>query len=232
MELWFIGQHETSRNPVNGPSDVLRQAQDVGYDMITTPITTPEFQSRVVAQVEQHLEKVAQNSGPTAVPLISPFTPKDTQLTPNDSNSALVAVSSPWIDLGSTDPLIAQVSLQVFNLEIAYAAFCGIQHVTMHGPLPGSNVVHYGRAVSEALGMGPFIHLSVLMPMVGELDLEAGDGTHLGELAREQDFEMPEENDPSEDIFVSWDTWDALRTTCDYDSRLSIGKQSCTSLVF
>ena len=36
---------------------------------------------------------------------------------------------------------------------------------------------------------------------------------------------LPEEDDPSEDVFSSWDTWDTLRTMCNYDSRLSVGKQ-------
>jgi hypothetical protein len=226
VELWFIGQHETSRTTPDGPSRVLREAQDVGYDMLTAPISTPDFQSKVVAQVEEHLEKLSQSEVPGNVPmpLISPFTPKDTKLTPDDSNSALIAVVSSWIDLGSLDPLIANISLQVFNLEMAYAAFCGIQHVMLHGPLPGSNVVQYARAVSESLGMGPYIHLNVLLPMVGELEHESGDGTHLAELAKEQEIALPEEDDPSEDVFSSWDTWDTLRTMCNYDSRLSVGK--------
>jgi protein arginine N-methyltransferase 5 len=226
LELWFIGQHETSRPAPNGPSEILMGAQDLGYDMLTTPISTPDFQSKVVAQVEEHVEKLSKSDAPASVPmpLISPFTPKDTKLTPDDSNSALIAVASSWIDLGSNDPLIANISLQVFNLEMAYAAFCGIQHVMLNGPLPGSNVVQYARAVSEALGMGPYIHLNILLPMVGELEHESGDGTHLAELANEQDVALPEEDDPSEDIYSSWDTWDTLRTVCNYDSRLSVGK--------
>lgn len=209
-------------------------AQDLGYDMLTTPISTPEFQSKVVAQVEEHVGKLSKSDAPASVPmpLISPFTPNDTKLTPNDSNSALIAVVSSWIDLGSNDPLIANISLQVFNLEMAYAAFCGIQHVMLNGPLPGSNVVQYARAVSESLGMGPYIHLNVLLPMVGELEHESGDGTHLAELANEQDVALPEEDDPSEDIFSSWDTWDTLRTVCNYDSRLSVGKSNSTACSF
>ena len=77
--------------------------------------------------------------------------------------------------------------------------------------------------------MGPYIHLNVLLPMVGELEHESGDGTHLAELAKEQEIALPEEDDPSEDVFSSWDTWDTLRTMCDYDSRLSIGKQEFIS---
>jgi protein arginine N-methyltransferase 5 len=231
IELWFIGQHETSRPAPNGPSEILMGAQDLGYDMLTTPISTPDFQSKVVAQVEEHVEKLSKSDAPASVPmpLISPFTPNDTKLTPNDSNSALIAVVSSWIDLGSNDPLIANISLQVFNLEMAYAAFCGIQHVMLNGPLPGSNVVQYARAVSESLGMGPYIHLNVLLPMVGELEHESGDGTHLAELANEQDVALPEEDDPSEDVFSSWDTWDTLRTVCNYDSRLSVGKSNSTA---
>lgn len=194
--------------------------------MITCPITIAQFQSRVVEQLKSHMDTLSTSKKPEdePFPLIAPLTPTDTDLTPNDSNSALVAVLSGWIDLGSSDPLVAHVSRQVFSLEIAYAAFCGIQNIVLHGPLLESDVMQYARAVQEGLGMGPYLQFQILIPMTGEQELANCEGTHLAELAREVHTSMPEEDEPSEDLFTTWDSWDAIRTMCDYSSRLSIGK--------
>jgi type II protein arginine methyltransferase len=149
--ILFVGHHEKRRT---FSPDVLQSAQEAGYDILTTPITTEHFQSRVLAVLQQHVDALSQASVPDAVPtpLVSPLTPLDTDLTPNDGNASLVAVTSPWIDLGSPDPLIAGISRQVFNLEVAYAAFCGINNVLAHGPVLESDAVQFGRAIQEAIG--------------------------------------------------------------------------------
>lgn len=225
MALWYVGQHETSRSEkVTG--DLLNRAQDLGYDMLTSSITTAHFQHRVTSQLQAHFEKLSTTDRPEDVPfpLVAPLTPADTDLTPDDSNSALVAVLSGWIDLGSSDPIVAHVSRQVFNLEVAYAAFCGIQNVIIHGPIPESDVMQFARAVQEGLGMGPYLQFQVLLPMTGEQELASCEGSHLAEFARDVHASFPEEEDPPEDLFGTWDTWDAIRTVCEYSSRLSIGK--------
>jgi protein arginine N-methyltransferase 5 len=150
--------------------------------------------------------------------------PEDTELSPHESNAALVGVVSPWIDLGSSDPLIAHISRQVFHLEIAYAAFCGINNVLVHGPIQGSNATQYSRAIMEAGGLGPYIQLQILMSMSGELELEGADGTHLSELTREQYSQPVEDDEFDADLFDSWEIWNTIRTICNYSTKLTIGK--------
>ncbi|KAK5132417.1 hypothetical protein LTR08_009100 [Meristemomyces frigidus] len=225
----YIGHHETQRKePVS--KELLARAQYVGYNMLTAPVTTSHFQSRVLATLEEHVQALDEASSLDRVPspLISPLTPQDTDLTPEDSNSSLIAVISPWIDLGSPDPLIALISRQVFSLEVAYAAFCGINNVLLSGPVSDEGTTQYARAVLEALGFGPYLQLHVLLPMAGELEQDvSADGTHLAELAREQYLAPPEEPSQEEDeaeleLYSSWEVWNAIRTLCDYSNRLSI----------
>ncbi|KXS97296.1 hypothetical protein AC578_4583, partial [Pseudocercospora eumusae] len=225
--ILYLGQHESQRSaPVS--SKLLGQAQLAGYDLLTAPLTTAHFHSRVLATLEQHVQqlKASSNAGHVPLPTLSPLLPDDTDLTPEDSNSALIGVVSPWIDLGSPDPLVAHVSRQVFNLELAYAAFCGLSNVLVHGPLEGSDVVQYSRAVLEALSLGPYLQLQTLLPISGELELEGADGAHLAELAREQyaaqvsDDEDETSDEP--DQFESWEKWNTIRTICGYSSKLTV----------
>lgn len=221
--VFFIGQHEAQRpSPVS--LDLLGQAQNLGYDFMTAPITTAVFHSRVIEHITDYYESLDQksNSNGRPLPLISPLTPADTNLTPEDSNSSLVGIASPWIDLGSKDPVIAHVSRQIFNMEVAYAAFCGINNITVHGPLLDAEVVQFARAIHEGLGLGPYLQLHILLPMTGELEQDHGFDVHLSELARTSDDNDVNELDPHEPFGV-WDNWHTIRTTCNYSHKLSIG---------
>lgn len=232
--ILYIGQHESQRSePIR--DDSLRLAQDIGYDLLTTPITTARFQSRVLATLEEHVNRLTKASSPDGLPLplLSPLEPLDTDLTPEAGNSSLIAVTSSWIDLGSPDPLIAHISRQVFNLEVAYAAFCGINNVLIHGPIASEGTAQYARAVMEASNIGPYLQLHILLPMCGELEQDiSAEGTHLSELARHQYASVIHEQDEAEpDLFASWDIWHTLRTICKYSTRLFIGTQQLNHFV-
>ncbi|KAK4494510.1 hypothetical protein PRZ48_014808 [Zasmidium cellare] len=221
--ILFIGQHESQRE-VSVNSQLLGDAQSLGYDLLTAPITTTHFQSRVLTILADYVKLISKNTLPDALPLpnIPPLLPKDTDLSPEDSNSALIAVASPWIDLGSKDPLIAHISRQVLNAEVAYAAFVGISSILVQGPVQGSDVAQYSRAILEALNLGPYVQIHIVMPMTGELEMEGFDGEHLSELARKQYVTEEDEDDDSElEPFAAWETWDTIRSFCNYSQKLT-----------
>lgn len=234
----YVGQHESQRiSPVT--VDLLYRAQDANYDILTVPVTTPHFQSRVLGVLSSHAAALAKSSllERVPLPLITPLTPDDTDLAPNNGNGSLVAATSAWIDLGSPDPLISHVSKQILNLEVAYAAFCGINNVLLPGPLGanGSDTTQFARAVMAALALGPYIQLHLLMPMTAELEQDQSvQDVHLCELVRDQ--YQPEETDAEDDgadensvEFESWEAWDAIRMMCNYSTRLSIGEISSSA---
>lgn len=223
----YIGQHETRRSEKASPA-LLRRAQDAGYDVLTARITTDDFQSRVLQTIQNHADGLASAANPQEIPLplIAPLSPQDTDLVPEDSNSSILAMSSPWIDLGSHDPLIAHISRQVLNLEVAYAAFVGVSNIVVHGPLSGSNTTQYARAILEATALGPYIQVHLLMPMTGELEQDISDeSTHLSELAREQYLSGEDQDEEDSELFGAWEAWNVVRTVCSYSSKLSIGTQ-------
>jgi protein arginine N-methyltransferase 5 len=124
--------------------------------------------------------------------------------------------------------VIAYLSRQVLNLEVAYAAFCGVITVVIPGPrlAHGSNgIAQYARAVKEALSGGMYLQLHIQMPMDSTKSAEAEDD--LGDLAC---FTRPEYLEQSVDhgSFTSWDAWNTLRSVCKYHNRLSLGKYNAT----
>lgn len=222
--IFYIGQHETLQiEPVT--VNQLSQLQALGYDFLTTQITTSAFHSRVISQLKDYQRAIAQHSDPVSVtwPSLPSLTPADTTLEPGNSNSYLIGIVSPWIDLGSHDPIIAHISRQVLNVEVAYAAFCGINNLLVYGPSSARQNIQFARDVREALGLGPYLHLYILLPMTGELESDHGDLTHLSEMINEPDFDQEDEIPNNTDLYSSWDTWNTIRTMCSYSQKLSIG---------
>ncbi|KAF2430478.1 arginine N-methyltransferas-like protein [Tothia fuscella] len=236
---WYIGHHETTRLlPVN--DQLLRLAQDANYDMITSPITTPHFHSNVQALLSSyHAELDYSHSSdndnddtlpiPTPdtlpIPLIPALTPADSPLIPHDNISQLLATTSPWIDLASPDAIIANISRQVFNLEIAYAAFCGIQHVIIQGPILEdgtictSRLTQYARAIQEAMATGPYLQLYIVLPTAPSSSKAPENQSHLSRFARSREsFDIIE----AASAWTSWEAWNVIRTLCNYSGRLTI----------
>ena len=154
---------------------------------------------------------------------------------PGENINQLLAVSSPWIDLCSPDPLIQSFSRQVLNMEVAYAAFCGFGNLIVLGPNLHHDSAHadglarYARAIQEALTIGSYISLSVLLPMVDHPITDFQDVVgRLTSLRRQEYASVMEEGDSARkaDLFGTWDAWHTIRTVCKYSQRLFVGKRN------
>ena len=209
--------------------------------MLTSPITTAHFHSRVLTAIASHLSQLqsvsygssgtlasSDNSSPLLIP---PLTPVDTPLAPSECAGQILAVASLWVDLCSPDPLIADISRQILLLEIAYAAFTGITYVLIPGPrlhngcLQEDGLMQYARAIQEALKVGPYIQLQIWLPMIDHPDYRYEDMGDLAPFARPEYVRDAEETQSKKlDIFGTWDAWNIIRTFCKYHTRLCVGK--------
>jgi protein arginine N-methyltransferase 5 len=201
------------------------------YDMITSPITTPHFHSSVQALLSSYNVALDSNVDPSEhvpVPLIPALRPADSPLIPHDNISQLLTTTASWIDLASPDPIIANISRQVFNLEIAYAAFCGVQNVIVQGPVlfDGticiSRITQFARAIQEALSIGPYLQIYIHLPMLPSTTTAPENQSHLSLFAKSQDAC---DNIEIASAWASWEAWNVIRTLCAFSGRLFVGKE-------
>lgn len=199
----------------------------------TTPITNTHFRDRVFALVSEHLSTLSDNgekptttmTGSRAEPILPPLTPKDTGLFPCAAVNTYTAVISPWIDLGSSNPIISSISRQVLNVEINYANFCGVRSIVIPGPRQdassdGGNqsLAQYSRAVEEALTIGNRLTFLIHMPMYREPVQEPKE-ISISSL----DTKTPNKAEGKEvDLLASWDSWHHIRSVCNYNTRLFV----------
>ncbi|KAL8731181.1 MAG: hypothetical protein Q9166_003588 [cf. Caloplaca sp. 2 TL-2023] len=181
LPVYYVGQHESKRQLPISPQ-TLRQAQACNYDMLTTPITTPLFHSRVLALLSNHFSDLKDGcSDDNTIPSVSKLSSTDTPLTPSETISQLVGIASPWIDLSSPDPVVYNISRQVLELEISYAAFCGLGNVVVPGPklqygvAHGEGVSQYAYAIQEALALTNYTQILIHLPMMYHPDQDGED---------------------------------------------------------
>ena len=205
--------------------------------MLTCPITTPYFHTRVLSKLSTHLPTSSSTSSidltrsVNASPIeIDPLTPLDTPLSPDEITTQLIGVTSSWMDLASPDPVIADVSRQVLKLEIAYAAFCGITYVLIPGPRmrnradDGSGFVQFAQALLDGLATGPWMQLYVWMPLIDHSEDDTEDIGDISPFARQQYISNLEDSSRRLDVFGTWEAWNTIRSICKYSSRLSVGR--------
>lgn len=202
---------------------------------MTTPVTNNHFKSRIFELVSSHLA-VLEKGGESATsivtagrpdPIIPPLTPEDTGLFPSAAVNTYTAYISPWIDLSSSNPLIANISRQVLNLEVNYANFCGVKNIVIPGPAQDASkgrgnqgLAQYSRAVQEALTIGSRLTFLLHVPMYREpvvgSSIETLSSLDAGKASEAQTGEI--------DLFTTWDSWNHVRSVCEYNPRLFVGK--------
>lgn len=214
------------------------------YDMLTTPITTPYFNLRVFNMLREYMDDLENYpSRDPSIPTIPALSALDTNLAPGDIIPQLLGVVSPWIDLCSPDPVVYNISRQVLEMEVAYAAFCGMGNLILptprlhHGTLHSEGIAQYAYATQEALNIGNYIQLSISMPMMDnpQENREEMDSS-LAKEARRRYMGLAEDSarvylSPKHDFFGAWDAWNIIRTVCKYSARLFVGKNGTITLL-
>ncbi|KAK4100959.1 Skb1 methyltransferase [Parathielavia hyrcaniae] len=232
--VFYIGQHDPARTEVL-TDEQYGQLLDSGFRSVTAPITNKHFFDRVVELLRNHQkerEQWSQERGLTATqqanpslpgPVVPTLTDKDTSLFPSNYIGSLAMYSSPWIDLCSPDPLISSVSRQVLNLEAAYANFCGARTIIVPGPRQddsSSGIAQYARAIREAMHVANRANVIIHMPMYREPGLEEKVETLASTLAPKNGLEAGTKKEI--DLFSAWDSWNTIRSVCNYSMRLFV----------
>ncbi|KAI0441053.1 methyltransferase-like protein [Xylaria telfairii] len=223
---FHIGQHDSTRSETLSNLQ-YGQVLNSGFRFVTTPITNSRFRERIAKLVDESPAQAngKQNTASHIDPIVTSLTPEDTSLFPEVYTSGFVGYASPWIDLCSSNHVIASISRQVLNLEVDYANFCGVRSIVIPGPRQdsaqaggGQGIAQYARAIQEALLIGTRVNLIIHLPMYREPGLEE----KAAQLSISDDAQDKSQSSKDIDIFTSWDSWHVIRTACNYDAKLLV----------
>jgi len=168
--------------------------------MITGRISNSRFHKRILQTIKQARSEQRQHIH------LEGLAADEVNVTPGPHISGVIALVSPWIEIESSDPLVAHISKQVLDIELAYAAFCGLGHVVVPGPKVRSDVAAYAQAISTALAHSTYMQILIQFPI---------------------DEWVGAKDDMAENILYdplsAWDAWNTIRTVCRYSTQLAIG---------
>lgn len=206
-----------------------------GVSQINTgavPITTSTFKDKVSTLLQ--FRRSDRGSREASILLLPPFRPEDVYLTPEIGPRSSLAISSFWIDICSSDPLIAEISELVLLQELSFAAFCGAQHVLVRSPCFESGprcigqLERFSKVVQKALRIDSSFVISItvsvphgpdegIFPLRSLVTLRSETQKNARTISVAHHSEKIEWEEP-------WRAWDEIRSFCQYNSRLVVGR--------
>lgn len=116
-------------------------------------------------------------------------------------------------------------------MEVAYANFCGARSILVTGPRhdgKGRDTILYARAIQEALAGAGRANIIIHLPMYREPGLEEQAETLTSAVSSASttstsNIDESGSSDKEIDLFGAWDTWNTIRSICEYSLRLFVG---------
>lgn len=121
--------------------------------------------------------------------------------------------------------------IQALRQELAHASYLNMTTVILPPPRYRAHVADYARAVNSCLintGLSQFMQFSVRLPIYvpSQAIVQAVTGSPSKSASSIRPISPSSQSTaPSEiDLIATWEMWDAIRTICNYNTRLSLSK--------
>lgn len=182
--------------PINSPAstnaDLIHGCIQAGYSCVLVSITN-------VCYREQS-KRVFQQARVSTDLTVPPPKSHDVNIFAGPHVKNSIGLVASWIEIEHEDDLIAEFSRQVLHHEIEYAKFIGLKHIIIPPP---KNLLRLPRFSSTML------------------DVLAGTEHH--QITISVSLPICEESEESAlDPLSTWDMWNSIRTSVDYNQRLKI----------
>jgi protein arginine N-methyltransferase 5 len=141
----------------------------------------------------------------------APFQLDEVVLQRMEEGENVIAFASDWIHLDSPDEWVRYDSELALMQEIGWAVYLNLSVLILPTPRHREQIASYGRAVNAGIRLlaTSQLQLSVQIPIYDphvKLSLSTSAVT------------------PFESHGLSWEMWDAIRSICNYHTKLSLSK--------
>ncbi|KAF9069256.1 PRMT5 arginine-N-methyltransferase-domain-containing protein [Rhodocollybia butyracea] len=153
-----------------------------------------------------------------------------------DEAASITAIVSEWLELDAEDDGIrydAEIALQQ---ELAYASYLTIHTAILPAPRNRNHIASYARTVRACLQKAPFMSIAIRLPVydttsVTEPIVPVSPSSSSSSLQSSSTPSTPrlfvsnstDSLAPLEaHIDAAWETWDLIRSICDYNIRLTL----------
>ncbi|KZT07625.1 PRMT5-domain-containing protein [Laetiporus sulphureus 93-53] len=217
----------SERSNVSGETPVLKavaEAQAKDYSAICCPLTTEKWKTRWQEMCllpadgiedKNALERRAEEWRSKRVYLHDEVT-----LTRLDEAERVIVMVSDWLELDATDDWVRHDAEMALQQELAYASYLNVHTAILPPPRNRSNIASYARTVNACLTMVPYMVLSVRIPIYEPSMLHLSPMSPGAKPAAS--VSSPSVLFFDEPSVATWEMWDAIRTVCEYNPRLTL----------
>ncbi|EMD34129.1 hypothetical protein CERSUDRAFT_141621 [Gelatoporia subvermispora B] len=215
-----------SREYPSAETPVLQAAAEArakGYDTICYPLTTDNWKTRwqdmCLLPGEDVKDRNALEQRAEAWRAKPAFLRDEITVTRLDEAEGAVVLISDWLELDASDDWVRHDAETALQQELAYASYLNAHTAVLPPPRNREHAASYARAVNACLHAVPFLELSVRISIYDPSVFRASSTPRGGR--------TPEPSSavtvaPAQTPISTWEMWDLIHSTCDYNQRLSL----------
>ncbi|KAI9512048.1 PRMT5-domain-containing protein [Russula earlei] len=222
------------RSSTDSPSSFLiDDARSRTYDAVCAPLTTPKWMERwrnmCVVSSEPDSERSEGSELRAETWRANPaFELGEVTMTRLEEAEGVIVLASDWLELDASDSWVRHDSEIALQQELSYASYL--------------DIAAYGRAVNTCLARTPYMQFSVRLPIYDPSIFQLKSTTRSPCALPRDKFPPPplSSSTPSTpirspdsraapstkaseaELNATWEMWDAIRTTCSYNPRLTL----------
>ncbi|KAJ4476233.1 PRMT5 arginine-N-methyltransferase-domain-containing protein, partial [Lentinula aciculospora] len=238
ITLSTISNKKASGSHGTAPLELIAEAHSKGYHSVCLPLTTENWRIRWTEMClvpsdsiqkrtrESRRESKLVNRDLSAERKAEAwrenpcFEREEVTITELDEAENVTAIVSEWLELDAEEDGIrydAEIALQQ---ELAYASYLNIHTAILPAPRNRDRISSYARTVRACLSSSPYMNLAIRLPVYDTSILEPAVTVPLSpsSLNRPSSSQALLESH----IDAAWETWDLIRSICDYNIRLAL----------
>ncbi|KAI0288002.1 PRMT5 arginine-N-methyltransferase-domain-containing protein [Russula brevipes] len=190
----------------------IDDARSRTFDAVCTPLTTAKWRERWrgMCILSSSDGERGEGSEPRAEAWRAnpAFELGEVTMTRLEAEGVIVMVSD-WLELDASDSWVRHDSEIALQQELSYASYMDVQTVILPPPRNRNQIAAYGRAINNCLARTPALSA---LPSSAPSTPNRSPESRAAPLTKASEAELN----------ATWEMWDAIRTICSYNPRLTL----------
>ncbi|KAH9178266.1 PRMT5-domain-containing protein [Lactarius sanguifluus] len=225
-------------------TSLIDDARSRTYDAVCIPLTTSRWRDRWREMCVMSSEPDGErNEGVElraeawrANPV---FEMGEVTITSLEEAEGVIGMISDWLELDAFDNWVGHDSEIALQQELSYASYLDIQTVILPPPSNRSQIAAYGRVVNACLARTPYMQFSIRLPIYNPSIFQANScrtptqhesislhpsisSAPTTPIRSLEPRTVPSTRASEAELNATWEMWDAIRSICAYNPRLTL----------
>ncbi|KAI0001496.1 PRMT5 arginine-N-methyltransferase-domain-containing protein [Russula compacta] len=216
------------------------------YDVVCAPLTTSKWRERwreMCVIVSPDPDRDGERGEGSEVRAENwranpAFKLGEVTMTRLEEAEGVIVMVSDWLGLDASDSWVRHDSETALQQELSYASYLDVQTSILPPPRNRNQIAAYGRAINTCLARTPYMQFSIRLPIYDPSIFQTNSPTRStfapsssppsysslpSTPIRSSEFRgVPSTKASEAELNATWEMWDAIRSICAYNPRLTL----------